>query len=329
MIKSLVDVVVNQIDKNNNIIVMAADLGYAVLDPIQQKFPNNFINCGVSEQNMISMASGLASCNKQVLVYSNCNFTGLRVLEQIRNCLCYCNSNVKIIAVGAGMEYNYLGFSHHGMEDVGALFSLPNMRIYSPSTKLECVDCIKQMLSLDAPCYIRLNKKSAVDSLLNEKNPDANKWLLSLDNKKTDSDKPVKQEIQIFNGVYQWVKKSSSKVCICTTGNILSEVIKAVMSINIDIDLFSIANIKPMDAKFVNYLKDSYNRIFVVEEHNKYFGLGSILATHLKTSNIVIDIIGMNDTFCTAVDTYENLLKIYGLDYISIKNSIENSLKTN
>ena len=111
--------------KDKDVMLIAGDLGFGVLNEFMETLPDQFINAGICEQNMASVAAGLALEGKKVYVYSIGNFPGIRCLEQVRNDICYHNANVKIIVVGGGFAYGQLGMSHHATEDLSIMRSLP------------------------------------------------------------------------------------------------------------------------------------------------------------------------------------------------------------
>src|SRR6187431_2921481 len=105
-------------EANDNIVLVVGDLGYSVVEPFAQRFPDRFLNAGVAEQNMTGLAAGLASEGYHVFTYSIANFPTLRCLEQIRNDVCYHVLPVTVVAVGAGLAYGNLGYSHHAVQDI-------------------------------------------------------------------------------------------------------------------------------------------------------------------------------------------------------------------
>src|SRR5580765_5208936 len=109
--------------------LLTGDLGYSVLERFAARFPDRFVNAGVAEQNMTSVAAGLAFSGKIVFTYSIANFPVMRCLEQIRNDVAYHNLNVNIVAVGGGLAYGGLGYSHHAVEDLAIMRTLPNMAV--------------------------------------------------------------------------------------------------------------------------------------------------------------------------------------------------------
>lgn len=124
-------------EKDTHIYLMTGDLEYGVLDQFAQKYPQRFINAGISEENMTAVAAGIALSGNTVFTYSIGNFPGMRCLEWIRNDICYHDADVKIIAVGGGFSYGQLGMSHHATEDIAVMRAMPNMRVYVPADPSE------------------------------------------------------------------------------------------------------------------------------------------------------------------------------------------------
>ncbi len=122
-----INTLISLVEKNPEIVLITGDLGFGVLNDFIDKYPENFINAGVAEQNMTGLAAGMALEERVVFTYSIGNFPTLRCLEQIRNDICYHNLNVNIISIGGGFSYGSLGVSHHATEDLAILRSLPNL----------------------------------------------------------------------------------------------------------------------------------------------------------------------------------------------------------
>jgi len=130
------------------------------------KYPNNFFNMGISEQNMIGVAAGLTLTGKKVFAYSIIPFVTFKCVEQIRNDLCYPNLDVVVVGVGSGFSYGPAGFSHHSLEDVGTLKTLPNLTILTPSDPLETKCLTQEVVNYKHPAYLRLGKNN--EKVINE-----------------------------------------------------------------------------------------------------------------------------------------------------------------
>ena len=113
------------------IMLLVGDLGFGVVAAFGDAYPDQFLNCGVAEQSMVGVAAGLAASGRRPFVYSIANFPTLRPLEQVRNDVCYHGLGVTIVSVGAGLAYGSLGYTHHAVEDISIMRSLPGMRVYS------------------------------------------------------------------------------------------------------------------------------------------------------------------------------------------------------
>ena len=134
--------------KDPRIVLMTGDLGFGVLKPFWEALPNQFINAGIAEQNMTSVAAGMALEGKIVFTYSIGNFPTLRCLEQIRNDCAYHHANVKIVCVGGGFVYGSLGMSHHATEDIAIMRALPDVTVMAPGDLVEAIECTKALVQL-------------------------------------------------------------------------------------------------------------------------------------------------------------------------------------
>ncbi len=155
---AFVEVLTLEAEHNPDLVLITGDLGYGVLDRFSERFPSQFINSGINEQTMMGMAAGFASTGKKVFVYSIGNFSTLRCLEQIRNDVCLMNNSVVVVSVGAGYAYGSQGYSHHALEDIAIMRSLPNMEVIVPADPLETKLITKFLCDTDKPAYLRLGK---------------------------------------------------------------------------------------------------------------------------------------------------------------------------
>jgi transketolase len=145
------------------IVLVSGDLGFGVFDEFRAELPQQFVNAGVAEQAMMSMAAGLSSQGLRPFVYSIANFPSFRCLEQIRNDVAYMKNRVTIVSVGAGMGYGAHGYSHHAIEDLAIIRIFKEIEIYSPSDQHETIYCMRKILESSAPSYLRLGKGGEVN----------------------------------------------------------------------------------------------------------------------------------------------------------------------
>jgi transketolase len=143
---------------NDNIVLVVGDLGYGVVEPFAKRFPKRFFNAGVAEQNMMGLAAGLASEGFHVFAYSIANFPTFRCAEQIRNDVDYHNLPVTVVAVGGGLAYGSLGYSHHAVQDYALIRVMPNMLIAAPGDPMEVRACMRYLINNPQPSYMRLGK---------------------------------------------------------------------------------------------------------------------------------------------------------------------------
>ena len=141
-----------------NIFLLVGDLGYSLIEPFKNQFPDNFYNIGIAEQNMAGIASGLASEGYKVFIYSIANFNTFRCAEQLRNDLDYHDLDVTVVSVGGGSAYGNLGYSHHALQDYALIRSLPNFRIFSPADLIQTDYSMDMILNSKSPKYLRLHK---------------------------------------------------------------------------------------------------------------------------------------------------------------------------
>ncbi len=146
-------------ERDPRIFLVNGDLGYAVLEPFVKKFPARYVNVGVAEQNLISVAVGLALEGQVPLAYSIATFAAFRAYEFVRNDVAFQNLNVKIVGVGAGLSYPQFAATHQSIDDIAALRALPNLVVLNPGDPVEAQLATSAMLDHVGPVYLRIGKK--------------------------------------------------------------------------------------------------------------------------------------------------------------------------
>ena len=144
--------------KDKGVMLLNDDTGFNLFEDFEKKFPDQYINCGITEQTYMGIAAGLARSGKKPYVYGIIPFAIMRCYEQLRTDVCYHNANVKIVAVGGYQYYKFLGFTHNieKNEDVRILKHLPNIKIHTPKNLKEVKKVIQQECKRKGPAYIRL-----------------------------------------------------------------------------------------------------------------------------------------------------------------------------
>ena len=145
-------------ERDERVWLLTGDLGFMVLEKFAERFPKRFVNAGVAEQNMVGVAAGLALTGKIPFVYSLGNFPIMRCLEQIRNDVCYHELPVRIVALGGGLTYGSLGYTHHGLEDLAVMRALPNMTVLAPGDPAEAAAATEALVAHPGPAYLRLGR---------------------------------------------------------------------------------------------------------------------------------------------------------------------------
>ncbi len=262
-------------EKDKNIYLLTGDLGFSVFENFAKKFPDRFINCGLIEQTMMGIASGLALEGKKPYVYSIIPFATMRCFEQVRNDICYPNLNVKIIGMGAGFSYGPHDFTHYGIEDISILNALPNLVLLSPANPEETEKLMLKSYANKKSTYMRMDKSG---------NTTHQKI------KKISIGKPV-------------VYKNGKKIALITTGTCL-EVALGVSNLaerdNLDFKIIHMHTLKPVDEKFLIKELKNIKKIITLEEHSIMGGLGSIVNQILVKNGIknkIIKNLGVADKF--------------------------------
>lgn len=247
---TFINQLVEEARTNERIFLLVGDLGYNVVEPFANAYPERFINVGICEQNMAGIAAGLAMNGWVVYCYSIGNFPTLRCIEQIRNDIVYYNNNVRVVSVGAGYAYGSQGVSHQATEDVAMLRSLPNMTVCSPSDPVETKMLVHLSTTHQGPMYIRLGK--AGEQVFHQ------------------------QEIQDYRlGDLLPVINNRQETLVLTSGSILARVMEAAPEKGYDV--FTVPVVKPLNVSQLCALAEQYAQMIVVEENQKSGGIGSAI----------------------------------------------------
>jgi len=271
-IKSLIEYATQDPD----VYLIAGDVGFSVVEAFAQQFPTRYFNAGVAEQNMIGVAAGLAMAGKKVYVYTIIPFLTKRCFEQVRLDICYQELPVKLIGVGGGFSYGPMGTTHHALEDVALMRSLPGMTVIAPGSKFEVQHLSSDIHAVPSPMYVRLsnNEEKVV----------------------------YPQNISITLGKALEIVPSDVAY-IAATGNALDAAFVAcqeLRNLGYDIGLVSMPTIKPLDANFFLEKQAGLQAIFTVEEHSVIGGLGEAMARMVCENfekKIIFKAFGVNDFY--------------------------------
>ena len=278
-------------ETNKDIELITGDLGFGVLKPFFEQFPDQFTNAGIAEQNMTSVAAGMALEGKTVFTYSIGNFPTLRCLEQIRNDCAYHNANVKIVCVGGGFVYGSLGMSHHATEDISVMRSIPNVAVFCPGDAMEAAAVTKAITQYPGTCYLRLGRGG---------------------------EKPIHKTLENYEIGKAIPVKEGRYVAILTTGAIYEEIEKALEILEengITPSVYSFPTVKPIDEETIKKCAESHTIIVTCEENNIMGGFGSAVSEVMADNGLNSKLIriGIDDTFCDVVGDQAYLRNIYGM----------------
>ena len=277
------------IDKD--VVLLTADLGFGVFENFESRFPGQYFNVGVAEQNMTGLAAGLALEGKKVITYSIGNFPTLRCLEQIRNDGCYHDLNITIVASGGGFSYGPLGMSHHATEDIAILRALPAMSVVAPGTAWEAGEAIEALIKSNSVGYLRLDKTAAVEN---------SEFSFSL------------------GGSIKY--RAGKDMTLLTTGGILRDVVQAAELLQkqgIDVSVVSMHSVKPIDKGAIITAVNETGGIVTIEEHNLDGGLGSAVAEVCMDNGLFPKVflrIGLNNRYSSVVGSQDYLKAHYEMD---------------
>lgn len=301
-VNKLIDIA--RVDKR--VYLITADLGFSIFEKFQQEFPDRFINVGIAESTMVGVAAGLAMSGKKVFIYSIIPFLTMRCFEQIRIDLCYQNLDVYLVGVGGGLSYGQAGATHHAIEDIAILRSLPNMKVICPGDPIETQKAIEKIVNNKGPAYIRLNRNGE-PILLDEKNIDFE----------------IGKAIEIKDG---------NDIALISTGNMLEEALEIAGGLEnrgYSIKLISMHTIKPLDENKIIECIKKVKAMFTLEEHSIYGGLGSAVAEVIAKNidkKIKFKVYGIPDKYVECVGDSKYFRNKYNIDEKSIIIDILNQL---
>lgn len=299
MRNTMVEELVKLAEKDKDVVLMVGDLGFGCFEPFWEQFPDRFINAGISEQNMASMAAGLAKEGKKVYFYSIANFPSLRCLEQIRNDICYHKLDVKIISIGSGFEYGSLGMSHHATEDLSIMRCLPEMEVYCPCNKEQVANVLNSTHGNGKPAYIKLNKQNISDLY------------------------DFSRDLEIEK------VRDGKRLAVLSTGLIVKDAIELADELK-DIAVYHICKCNQLnETKIVEVLK-SYEKVVTLEENNENGGLGEAVAKIIATNQDLhtkLNIVAIKNTYASDVGNREYLKNVYKVDKKELKRVVDLCLK--
>jgi transketolase len=284
---------------DRNVILLSADFGAVSLDKFRKDLSSQFINTGVAEQNMVTIATGLALSGKKVYTYSLIPFATLRCYEHIKIDLSLMNVPVTIVGVGSGFSYDDSGPTHHGTEDITLMRALPNMTILNSSDSIMAGKFAELSYKVPGPSYVRLDRE-----------------LLPL---------VYGQEDDFFDGLAHL--KTGKDVVIVASGNMVHralEVSERLAEHSIDVGLIDLYRIKPINAKLLLERTNEAKLLVTLEEHLLAGGIGSAVIETVVDSGKKLNMMrfGIQDRYYYAYGGRRNIQRLCRLDTETITESI-------
>lgn len=254
--QAICDTLLNAAKTDKDIVVLCSDSrGSASLTKFADTYPEQFVEMGIAEQDLVSVAAGLASCGKKAFAASPACFLSTRSYEQAKIDCAYSNTNVTLIGISGGVSYGALGMSHHSAQDIAAMSAIPNMRVYLPSDRFQTAKLIEALLQDKKPAYLRVGRNPVEDVYTAENCPFA-------------MDKAT-------------VLTEGSDVAIIACGEMVrpaldaAELLKAQGISATVVDMYCV---KPLDTEAVIKAASGAKAVLTVEEHAPFGGLGSMVA---------------------------------------------------
>lgn len=286
------------------VLLLTGDHGYALFDDFRRQRPDQFINCGVAEQNMVGVAAGLAKAGFKPIVYGLSCFVPVRVLEQIKLDVCYEDLPVVFIGDGAGIVYSALGSSHQSAEDIAVLRAVPKIDIWSPCDALEMRYAMEHALQFQRPAYIRMGKSDVGE---------VHTAALAA---------PVGDVIPVRAG-------SQAGLAFLATGSMVKTAVALAAELG-DCPVWSVPVIKPMNGAQVAALARRYQHLVVLEEHNRIGGLGGAVAevvADMDGARARVLRLGINDRFSEFNGSWDYLRREHGIDGPALLAQIRSALQ--
>lgn len=297
--QAICDTLMEKAENDRDIVVVCSDSrGSASLTAFAEKYPEQFVEMGIAEQNLVTVSAGLASCGKKVFAASPASFVSTRSYEQAKVDVAYSNTNVTLIGISGGVSYGALGMTHHSCQDIAAMASLPDMRVYIPSDRFQTVRLIEELLKDEKPAYVRVSRSATEDIY----------------------DKNIEFTLDKAN-----VLAEGTDALLVACGEMVpyaKEAQKILENQGYSVGLIDMYCIKPMDQEGLLDNAQKAKVVVTVEEHSAYGGLGSIVSQVIgEHSPKKVVNIALPDGHIVP-GTNKEIFKHYGMDTVGIADTV-------
>lgn len=289
---------------DKRVYALISDNGAIVYDKYRADLGNQYLNLGISEANMIGMASGMASKGKIPFAYTIGAFLAYRAYEFIRNDVCLQNLNVKIVGTGAGERYSSLGPTHHTTEDLAGLRALPNLTLLCPASPMEVEKATRAAYKLEGPVYLRLGTNREPEIY------------------EADYDFKIGKAVTLREG---------EDIAIIATGTIVKQAIDVADELSndgINCEVLNIHTLKPIDKEAIEKLVDKCGKVITVEDHTIFGGLGSAVSEFIAEYGKPVKFkrVGLTN-FSHGYGTYEEVKDANGIGFRNLVREIKNMME--
>ena len=303
--KAICDVLLEEAKTDKNITVLCSDSrGSASLAPFAEAYPEQFVETGIAEQDLVSIAAGLAHCGKKSYAASPACFLSTRSYEQCKVDVAYSNTNVKLIGISGGISYGALGMSHHSAQDIAAMAAIPNMRVYLPSDRFQTTKLVQALLKDEKPAYIRVGRNPVED-------------IYSEENCPFEMDKAT-------------VLKEGADAAIIACGEMVRPAMEAAQLLEKEVIHATVLDmycVKPLDSEAVIKAAEQAKVVVTAEEHAPFGGLGSMVAQVVSANcpRKVVNIALPDAPVITG--TSKEVFDYYGMNAEGIAKTVKEALK--
>ena len=303
--KAICDVLLKEAETDKDIVVLCSDSrGSASLAPFAEAYPEQFVEMGIAEQDLVSVSAGLAHCGKKAFAASPACFLSTRSYEQCEIDVAYSNTNVKLIGISGGISYGALGMSHHSAQDIAAMSAIPNMRVYLPSDRFQTAKLIEALLKDEKPAYIRVGRNPVED-------------IYTEDNCPFEMDKAT-------------VLAEGTDAAIIACGEMVRpayEAAKLLEKDGIHATVLDMYCVKPLDKEAIVKAASNAKVVVTAEEHAPFGGLGSMVSQVVgaecprKVLNIALP------DAPVVSGTSQEVFDYYGMNAEGIAKTVKDALK--
>ena len=254
--QAICNVLLEKAKEDKDIMVLCSDSrGSASLAPFAEAFPDQFVETGIAEQNLVSISAGLAKCGKKPFAASPACFLSTRSYEQAKIDVAYSNTNVTLIGISGGISYGALGMSHHSAQDIAAMSAIPNMRVYLPSDRHQTKCLIEALLQDEKPAYVRVGRNPVEDVYSEENCP--------------------------FQMDKANILTEGKDIAIVACGEMVRPALDAAKILEekgVHATVVDMYCVKPLDTETLLKAVEGISAVITVEEHAPFGGLGSMVS---------------------------------------------------